>query len=269
MKSQGFTLIEVIVAMTIVSIMAGVLVPISYKIWDFQKEELTRGRMEALKRSMVGDPTLYQSGIRTDYGYVGDHGELPETLDELTPYLGGGFDPATYDHDAWGGNFIYTKSQDEATGRYAAATLVSNGADAYSDADDLEVTISLSEVLPTDRIDGNLRFIANNYNAVSLYARVTAVVEGLPGPVPARVDGVECFPVSVIPMLNDIQSRYLNNGTFAAALPVGKAVVRVELYGGSDATCSGALQATPGEMGFFVNQGSTMYVNLPTLVVEP
>lgn len=269
MKSLGFTLIEVIVAMTIVSIMAAVLVPISYKIWDAQKEELTLSRMETLKKAMVGDPVLYQNGIRTDYGFVGDNGELPETLSELIPYLSGGFNPATYNLDAWGGELIYTTSQEGASGRYSAATLVSNGPDPFSETDNLEVTIVQGEVLPTSRIEGSLRFLASNYNSASLYARVTADVEGLPGSVPVSLGGNECFPVPVIPMLTDIQSMPLNGGVFALALPVGKAVVRVEMFGGADVTCSGALQATPGEMSFFVNQGSTMYVNLPTLIVEP
>jgi len=68
MKDQGFTLIEVIVVMAIVAILAGIMVPFVYRVWEGDEIELTRERMGEIKKALVGDPRLIQNGIRTNYG---------------------------------------------------------------------------------------------------------------------------------------------------------------------------------------------------------
>ena len=74
---RGFTLIEVLVTMAIVSILAGIMVPAVWKFWESQDVQTTRERIKTLKLAMVGDRSLIQNGIRTSYGFVGDNGELP------------------------------------------------------------------------------------------------------------------------------------------------------------------------------------------------
>ncbi|NOY88301.1 MAG: prepilin-type N-terminal cleavage/methylation domain-containing protein [FCB group bacterium] len=121
-KNQyGFTLIEVIMVILI----AGILVSIGFHtgttIYDTAKEEETKQELNALADAIVGNPTLENNGVRTDFGYVGDVGALPPNLDALMqnpggyttwkgPYFINRFSqiPDDYKKDAWGDNYQYT-----------------------------------------------------------------------------------------------------------------------------------------------------------------
>lgn len=277
MRNRGFTFIEVIVAMTIVSIMAGILVPITYRILETQEESLTLERMASLKKAMVGDPDLYQQGIRTDYGFVGDHGELPELLSDLIvdngtysnwqgPYLGAGFDPDRYARDAWGNGLLYTTSVEAVTGRYQSATLVSKGPDRIlGTADDLDQQITSEEVLPAEGILSNLSYsVSNTYNAavvgLTYSARVTAY-QDVGGPVLTEGD---CVAVNVDRLEAESYSGSISapyNSAFPETLPVGKVVLAGKLYKNAD--CSGVAAASTSEVVFFVNAGmKKIFVNL-------
>lgn len=118
----GFTLIEVIIAIAIISILASMAVPYAAKLIDMSREENTRKEMEGLFIAMTGDPKVPTGG------YVGDMGRLPNNLGELNtqgaqpagvtgflgvkrgwfgPYVNPGFDPGGYLTDAWGTNYDY------------------------------------------------------------------------------------------------------------------------------------------------------------------
>ncbi len=265
MRNQGFTLIEVIVAMAIVAIMAGALVPLSYRIWESQEVDTTSNRMEALKAAMVGDIKLYQQGTHTDFGYVGDNGELPASLTELTPYLNTGFNPTSYNQDAWGEGLIYTTAVEAATGRYQSATLVSTGPDrTLSTADDLEIQIVSDEVIPTVGVMSNLSYsVTNQYNAAvfPVYsARVTAyqALEGLP------FEAAGCVLVNVGRLEAESYSGLTSvfyDSDFPNPLPVGKFIISGELY--KNGTCNGASAAETNDVVLFVNRGlRKLYVNL-------
>ncbi|MFQ5697585.1 MAG: prepilin-type N-terminal cleavage/methylation domain-containing protein [Myxococcota bacterium] len=75
---EGFSLIEIIVAVAIVSILAGALAPFVAQQVRSAREDATRERMERIYRGMVGDPA------RGQYGYLGDMGQLPPRLIDLT-----------------------------------------------------------------------------------------------------------------------------------------------------------------------------------------
>ncbi len=263
MRNRGFTLIEVIVAMSIISIMAGILVPISYKIWDAQKEDLTRSRMETLKKAMVGDPALYQNGMRTDYGFVGDNGELPIKngwLDELIPYLGGGFNSDKYNKDAWGGDLAYEPSAD-----LSAATLVSSGPNRSSEVgfeeDDIELTIGQREVLPTGNIIASLTYtVRNTYNVGILYSARVKVSRETGG---TTIENGACIPINIgsLPTEAYTDSGSVTDGSdFSQILSVGKFTVSGILY--KDGSCA-VDAAASNEVVFFVSPGQQdWYVNL-------
>ncbi|MFQ5606678.1 MAG: hypothetical protein ACE5GA_01930, partial [Candidatus Zixiibacteriota bacterium] len=77
--------------------------------------------MERLSDAIVGDPDLISGGVRTDYGYVGDVGALPASLDNLVtnpggystwdgPYVRDNFNENANDFktDPWNTNYVYT-----------------------------------------------------------------------------------------------------------------------------------------------------------------
>jgi len=149
----GFTLIEVVVVIAVVSILAAMAVPYAVKIIDQSREEATKKEMEDLHDAILGDP-----GIPTA-GFVGDVGRLPSIIAELNTrtagpvpppqglpgggflgvkvgwygaYVNAGFDPAGYRNDAWGTAYRYGVAPD------AAGQIRSAGPDrAFLGADDL------------------------------------------------------------------------------------------------------------------------------------
>ncbi len=128
-SSRGFTLIEVIIAIAVISILASMAVPYAAKIIDQSRTEATRKEMEELHRAIVGDPATGSAG------FVGDIGRLPARLGELNtrttppgpfppqglpaggflgvkvgwygPYINTGFDAQGYLNDAWGTPYDY------------------------------------------------------------------------------------------------------------------------------------------------------------------
>lgn len=185
--NKGFTLIEVVVVIAIVSILAGIMIPFIYRVWENAEIETTKERMSDLKKAMVGDPRLIQNGVRIHYGYVGDCGALPSTLEKLIiadlnecpnwkgPYLPAGFDSSDYNRDAWDEVLIYDPVQ---------TTLMSKGADRISGtADDITLGISqneITEAMPISSIKGNINFSFYNStpNPVTplYYSKVTELL---------------------------------------------------------------------------------------------
>lgn len=119
---DGFTLIEVVVVIAVVSILAGMAVPYAVKIIDQSRQEATKKEMVDLYDAILGDPKVPTAG------YLGDMGALPATLDRLNtrgaqagpttgalgvkygwygPYMNAGFDAAGYLADGWGTNYAW------------------------------------------------------------------------------------------------------------------------------------------------------------------
>lgn len=118
----GFTLIEVIVVIAVVSILAAMAVPYAVKIIDQSREESTKKQMEEIHRAIMGDPKGPTAG------YLGDMGRLPATVAELNtppapllqttgtlgvkygwygPYVKIGYSQTAYLFDGWGMNLVY------------------------------------------------------------------------------------------------------------------------------------------------------------------
>lgn len=120
-RSGGFTLIELV----IVIVIAGVLVTVALRggrsISETTKLEETRQELDALAQAIAGNPALHNNGIRSDFGYVGDIGALPLSLDNLHtnpgafatwrgPYIENRFVQTSDDFkvDAWGVPYTYS-----------------------------------------------------------------------------------------------------------------------------------------------------------------
>ena len=171
---KGFTLVEVIVILVVLSILAAVAVPLALKIFERMAEDTTREEMDNIKKALLGDLRKLQTSFRNDFGYLGDIGCLPSStdvnfnLDRLLtqgtlpawsfdstkqtgagwkgPYITGtpGEDFKT---DQWGNNYTYT-----ATGSCPlTATLTSSGASTSLTSDDITVDIVANETTATIR----------------------------------------------------------------------------------------------------------------------
>jgi general secretion pathway protein G len=171
---SGFTLVEVIVILVVVSILAALAIPVALRIFERTAEDTTREEMENIRKAILGDVQKLQGSFRNDFGYLGDIGCLPSTtigdLDRLItqgslsawsfdstkqagagwkgPYITGtpGED---FKKDQLGNDYIYTPAAGACP---LTATLTSNGPDGLpSTADDITVNIVANDTTATLR----------------------------------------------------------------------------------------------------------------------
>ncbi len=127
---RGFSLIEIVVALALVSLVAGALAPLVVRQAETKRRVVTMDKLERLGRALAGE-TEYDT-----FGFLGDMGALPATLDELVnlgaqpvylvdvngigagwngPYVSGpspGSDPTI---DGWGTAFQYNPAAGQVT----------------------------------------------------------------------------------------------------------------------------------------------------------
>ncbi|UCC78669.1 MAG: prepilin-type N-terminal cleavage/methylation domain-containing protein [Candidatus Zixiibacteriota bacterium] len=121
MRSNGYTLVEMILVVVIIGILASVAIQSLNKTEGNRRLDDTMAEMEEIARAIVGDERLISSGARTDFGYVGDIGSLPSSLDDLVtnpggyatwkgPYIRNNFieNSEDYKRDAWDNPYAYT-----------------------------------------------------------------------------------------------------------------------------------------------------------------
>ena len=180
-KTAGFTLIEVIVVIAVISILAAMAVPYAVKILDQSREESTKKQMEEIHRAIMGDPKGPTAG------YLGDMGRLPgappavvltnlNTLGTQAgpttgtlgvkygwygPYVKIGYSAGAYLVDGWGNALRYGQPPD------GAGQIRSAGPDrAFGGADD--IIFPSSAVVPVGQLLVNL-YVWRTDNTTSQY----------------------------------------------------------------------------------------------------
>ena len=128
-NNKGFTLIEVVMAIVIAGIIGTIALRSTVTITETGRVEITKAELRDIGFAIVGNPTLENNGIRTDYGYVGDVGSLPPNLDALIsnpggyatwngPYMKNRFGQISNDYslDAWGAAYTFSDVNITSTG---------------------------------------------------------------------------------------------------------------------------------------------------------
>lgn len=276
LPKNGFTLIEVIVVMAIIAILTGIMVPMMYRVWESNEEDLTRQRMRDLKIAIVGDSRLIQNGVRTSFGYVGAHGQLPAALNELPPYMPAGFDPSTYTLDAWNNAISYDPAPSDPA---YAALLRSKGPNGVLDTvDDIyettdpDLQIYLSEVAPLASIEGNLNVIFQSPPTEVKDYRVRLSVKHKSWTGYVTLPTLVCCSGVLSTTTNTYNTQVNYTQSFACPLgenlPAGTIFILPVLYANSP-TCSGSPTAgTSLEISANVNS-STLFTNLQMQSVAP
>ncbi|MDF1544887.1 MAG: prepilin-type N-terminal cleavage/methylation domain-containing protein [bacterium] len=100
-KTSGFTLIEIVIAIVIAGILATVAMRSLKPITETARIEETKREMTRLEYAIIGNPELNNNGVRSNFGYVGDVGSLPPSLDALTSNPGG--------YGSWNGPYISSR----------------------------------------------------------------------------------------------------------------------------------------------------------------
>lgn len=120
-NESGFTLIEVLMTVVIIGILAAVAMRSVQSSIDSSRIRETQAEMDELIAAIAGNPELHNNGMRADFGYVGDVGALPTSLDDLItnpggyttwqgPYVGRRFaqDADGFKKDAWGADYTFS-----------------------------------------------------------------------------------------------------------------------------------------------------------------
>ncbi|NQU27848.1 MAG: type II secretion system protein GspG [Candidatus Marinimicrobia bacterium] len=121
LKPTGFTMIELVLVIIIIGIISGIATRSLVRVFRNANYTSTVSELNVLAEAMVGNPAIIQNNLRTNYGYVGDIGQFPPTLEDLIsnvsgldgwdgPYIDLGFsdDPDYYKQDAWNNPYVYT-----------------------------------------------------------------------------------------------------------------------------------------------------------------
>ena len=206
MSRNGFTLVEVIVILVVMSILAAVAVPVALRVFETAAEDATRGEMINLKKAMIGKQDRNQSISRGNFGFIGDMGRLPANLEELYrqgslpgfsydngrqagagwkgPYITGGFsgeEADAFTKDGLGNDYILTVGSSRLEG-----VLISSGPDGLpGTADDIALEILPVETTATlrgavkDALGNGISNVSVNLNFASngILTLVTAITD--------------------------------------------------------------------------------------------
>ena len=82
-SQPGMTLMEIIIVVIILGILAGISMRSIQRIDSNARFNETIDEMNILAEAIVGNPSVIQNDIRIDFGYVGDTGVMPPTIEDL------------------------------------------------------------------------------------------------------------------------------------------------------------------------------------------
>ena len=81
--TDGFTIGEMVIVIAVIAILAALIAPLAVNVVEQKRINTCKEELDIIKNSIIGDSSLVQGGTRSSYGFVGDIGALPISLDEL------------------------------------------------------------------------------------------------------------------------------------------------------------------------------------------
>ena len=81
-------MIELVIVIAVIAILAGLITPLAVNQIEQARYDAAKEELKIIKTAIVGDPSLIEGGTRSSFGFVGDLGNLPATLDFLTAQSG-------------------------------------------------------------------------------------------------------------------------------------------------------------------------------------
>jgi prepilin-type N-terminal cleavage/methylation domain-containing protein len=231
-RQTGYTLVEVVVVIIIVGILATTAMRSMRSISDVTRTEDTKLRLDRLAKAMVGDPTVTSEGNRVSYGYVGDIGALPASLDALVQ------NPGSY--TTWHGPYI----RDD----YSSGGTNTNF---KQDGWGKEIAFSGGASLISSGSGSNITRNLANATSALLHNKVTVVVTDMNRNVPgtAYKDSVR-FVLSLPDGAGGVATRTKNPDKNGYAqfdsIPVGLQTLKV-VYTPTNDTTTRRLNVNPGE----------------------
>ena len=205
----GFTLIEVILVIVLLGLLAAVAANVVTNAASQARFDETRKEMDSLKYAIIGNPELVNEGIRADFGFVGDMGRLPNSLDELVnqgalpawnsstgmgwngPYIKGNFqeNPNDYKVDAWGNNYSYDSGTGVITSLGADGSAGGSGFDADFSTNNLTSPTNERVGTVTGRVTDTLGNPLANTASATVTVRVYYPVNGSSTSTTTNTDG--------------------------------------------------------------------------------
>lgn len=185
-KNDGFTLIELIIVIIIMGILALAGIRAVSKSGENAKYQSTLRELESLKIAVVGDERIIEGGKRVSFGYIGDVGQLPPTLQDLVsnvsskpnwkgPYMAQNFtdNPNDYLYDGWNSAYTYSTATTSITSSGGGTPFAINLVKTQNpdDLEKLAITGTVSDrngnvPLPSDVV--NIHIVITLANGTSL-----------------------------------------------------------------------------------------------------
>ena len=254
-KNQGFSLIEVVVALAIIAILAGAIAPLVLKGLNQAREQRTRSDLRTAYEALFGARDRRVSNMRADFGYNGT-GSLSQmtTQGAIRPYgpypaqpaLTGGWNGPYWmgmqsilglPEDAWGRPFQLRFIG----GGYQLLSLGENGVlnspGQNPQGDDLVYPLPPNP-LPWTTVNVNVQRA------------------GGPPPKPGSVTAVAYTPGSNNPVTITL---FYKTGIYTGLVPSGTAVITVTLKGGGGGGGGGGSQTQSQAVDLI--QGGTVTLN--------